>query len=72
MRHPFFLTTTLCCLCVLNIVGFAMVLTKVTVHSVHPIYGVYPQKAFGCMPWDACKEDNKCQPLLLHHEITKD
>ena len=24
-------------------------------HSVHPVYGTYQQKTFGCQPWDACK-----------------
>ena len=23
-------------------------------HSVHPVYGVYQQKVFGCEPWDSC------------------
>ncbi len=24
-------------------------------HSVHPVYGTYQQKIFGCQPWDACE-----------------
>ena len=24
-------------------------------HSVHPVYGIYQQKVFGCDPWDSCK-----------------
>lgn len=30
-------------------------------HSVHPIHGMYDQKALGCSPWDACRPDDKCR-----------
>lgn len=27
-------------------------------HSIHPLYGTYEQKVFGCPPWDSCRPKN--------------
>lgn len=42
--------------CLLTATSLAIITYYIEKHSVHPIYGEYPQKAFGCEPWDSCKK----------------
>lgn len=39
-------------------------------HSVHPVYGIYQQKTYGCDPWDSCKhcDSSKC---ITHNRIAE-
>lgn len=41
--------------CLLTATSLAIITYYIEKHSVHPIYGEYPQKVFGCEPWDSCK-----------------
>lgn len=52
MKH-FIINIISCCL----IIGTNLFITISVIekHSIHPIYGEYPQKVFGCEPWDSCK-----------------
>jgi hypothetical protein len=42
--------------CIFTIINILVVTYNIEKHSVHPIYGEYPQKVFGCEPWDSCKK----------------
>jgi hypothetical protein len=38
----------------LNIVFTFFSIKTIEKHSIHPVYGSYQQKIFGCEPWDSC------------------
>jgi len=38
-----------------TIINILVVTYTIEKHSVHPTFGIYPQKAFGCKPWDSCE-----------------
>ena len=40
--------------CLLTAISLAVTTCYIEKHSVHPVYGDYPQKAYGCKPWDSC------------------
>jgi uncharacterized membrane protein len=42
-------------LCVFTFINKLIFISQIEKHSVHPIYGEYPQKTFKCAPWDSCK-----------------
>lgn len=54
MKNKLIITLLTTSLMNLGLTFFA--LKSVEMHSVHPIYGIYQQKIFGCQPWDACTE----------------
>jgi hypothetical protein len=41
--------------CIFTIINILVVTYNIEKHSVHPKFGIYPQKAYGCEPWDSCK-----------------
>jgi len=49
------LVITLLTTSLLNIGMSFCIYRAIEKHSVHPVYGIYQQKVFGCEPWDACK-----------------
>ena len=42
---------------VLQLVTTLIITHTIEKHSVHPVYGDYPQKLYHCYPWDACPDD---------------
>lgn len=49
---PFLINLLL--LSVFSIINIFIVTYNIEKHSVHPVFGIYPQKVFGCEPWDSC------------------
>lgn len=43
--------------CLLTATSLAIITYYIEKHSVHPVYGDYPQKLYHCYPWDACPDD---------------